>query len=378
MKLSRDGRLGIAILLALVLVTIAAVLQQNDEPGIDYLATSSSPSGTLALKLWLGELGYPSLDEPQPSFEPSPGIKTIFIIQPIIRVSEAEWRLLEEWIDQGGVLLLAGDNYATTEMLDRFDFSLTFLNPQIGELLPATPLLQSPAVTARVPLITDLALSTNRTDFVPLLSAGGHPVIVLLGHGRGRVILSSNPYPFSNKALKDEALAQVVLNLVAFTARGTVWFDDWHHGIQGAAIIGPGQWLRFTPGGHAILFAVGVVFLALLFQGRAFGRPIPLPHEIKRRGPLEHVTAIANLKRRAGHRAEVLQQYRQRLKRNLGRRYRLDPSLPDAEYAETLARYNPSVDKDALLHLLVRLSQGTAGEAGFVRLASEAARWIKD
>jgi hypothetical protein len=192
------------------------------------------------------------------------------------------------------------------------------------------------------------------------------------------VILSSNPYPFSNKALKDEALAQVVLNLVAFMARGTVWFDDWHHGIQGAAIIGPGQWLRFTPGGHALLFAMGVVFLALLFQGRAFGRPIPLPHEIKRRGPLEHVTAIANLKRRAGHRAEVLQQYRQRLKRSLGRRYRLDPSLPDAEYAETLARYNPSVDKDALLHLLAQLSQGTAGEAGFVRLASEAARWIKD
>ena len=85
MRLSRDGWLGIAILLALVLVITAAVLQQDNETSIDYLSSSSSPSGTLALKLWLKELGYSPLDDRQTSFEPSPGIKTIFIIQPIIQ-----------------------------------------------------------------------------------------------------------------------------------------------------------------------------------------------------------------------------------------------------------------------------------------------------
>lgn len=378
MRLSRDGWLGMGILLVLILVTIGAVLQQNREPDIDYLSSSSAPSGTLALKLWLGELGYTSQDDLQSAFEPSKNIDTIFIIQPIIPISEREWKLLDEWIEKGGVLVIAGDNYASSEMLDHFDFSFTFLESQAAQLSVSTPLLKSPTVTSQVPVTTDLALSSTRTDFVPLLSAEGHPVIASFEQGQGRVVISSTPYPFSNLALKNDVLAEVMLNIIALTPRGLVWFDDWHHGVQRAGIIGPGQWLRFTPGGHALLFSVGVIFAALLLQGRAFGRPIPLSHELKRRGPLEHVTAIANLKRKAGHRTEVLQQYHQRVKRHLGRRYRLDPSLPDAEYVNSLAQYNPSIDRQALLDLLKRLSQKAAGEAELVKLASAAARWIKD
>jgi hypothetical protein len=377
MRITRDAWLGISILLALILVISAAVLQQNNEPGIDYLSSSAAPSGALALKLWLAELGHPALESAAAVFEPAPGTDTIIMLQPLLPLSEAEWRRLDEWIDQGGLFILAGDNYATAEILGRFEFSLAFLDPAAEELVAASPLLKSPALPSSIPLVTDLALSTGRSDFIPLFIAKGQPVAVFFKHGRGQVMLSSNPYPFSNKALKEQALAGVVLNLVALGARGAVWFDDWHHGIQGAAVIGPGQWLRFTPGGHAILFTTAAVFLALLLRGAPFGRPIPLRHELKRRGPLEHVTAIANLKRRAGHRAEVLGQYHQNLKRHLGRRYRLDPSLPDAEFARLLGNYNPSIDTTALLGLLERLSQKHPAEADLVRTAAEAARWMK-
>ena len=37
-------------------------------------------------------------------------------------------------------------------------------------------------------------------------------------------------------------------------------------------IVGPQDWLRFTPAGHALLFTAVIVFLALLLQGRGFGR----------------------------------------------------------------------------------------------------------
>jgi len=170
------------------------------------------------------------------------------------------------------------------------------------------------------------------------------------------------------------------LNILALAGqKGLIWFDEWHHGFQQSrSVIGPGQWLQRTPGGHALLFVVGAIFLALLLQGRAFGRPIPLLHEIKRRGPLEHVTAIANLNRKAGHRNEVLKQYYQRVKRHLGQRYRLDPSLADAEYVSLLSQYNSSVDKDALLNLLKRLSQKNVSEGELLKLAIEAAHWIKE
>jgi hypothetical protein len=126
------------------------------------------------------------------------------------------------------------------------------------------------------------------------------------------------------------------------------------------------------------LFTVLIAFVGLLLQGKAFGRAVPMLNEIKRRGPLEHVTAIANLKRKAGHRAEVLQQYHQRVKRQLGGRYRLDPSMSDVDYVNALFVINPSINKDEVLDLLKRLSKKNIGEAELVKLASEAAKWMKD
>ena len=123
---------------------------------------------------------------------------------------------------------------------------------------------------------------------------------------------------------------------------------------------------------------VFVIFLALLFRGRGFGRPVPLPHELRRRGALEHVSAMANLSRLAGHRHSVLLRYHQQLKRTLGRRYRLDPTLPDAEYVAHLVLYNPAIDGQALLVLLSRLQQQKIGENEMVHIATEAAKWIKD
>jgi len=292
-------------------------------------------------------------------------------------VSANEWKLIDNWLERGGVLVIAGDSSQTADAMDHFDFSTVFLQKQAAELSVAAPLLKSPLFASKVPVKTDFALNTARTDFAPLLSVEGLPVIVSFEQGKGRVILSSTPYLFSNLALKDETTATLVLNILALAGqKGVIWFDEWHHGFQSEGIIGPGQWLQHTPGGHALLFVVGVIFVALLLQGRAFGRPIPLVHEIKRRSPLEHVTAIANLNRKAGHRNEVLKQYHQRVKRHLGQRYRLDPSLPDEEYASLLSQYNSSINKDEMLNLLKRLSQKNVSEGELLKLATEASQWI--
>jgi hypothetical protein len=144
----------------------------------------------------------------------------------------------------------------------------------------------------------------------------------------------------------------------------------------GEQILGPGAFSRSTPVGRALLFITFAVFMVLFLQGRGFGRPVPLPQEIKRRGALEHVTGIANLSRRAAHRSAVMIHYHDQLKRKLGHRYRLDPSLDDEQYVRTLAGYNPALDKDELLNLLKRLKRRDVNETEMVQLAGEAARWI--
>jgi len=377
MKLSRDGWLGAGTLVLLLVVTIATVLQQNHQVEIPYLSTSSAPYGTLALKLWMNELGFTQFEEVETVFQPPADITLMYILQPTVPIAKAEWKSLDDWVNAGGTLILAGDNFPTSDAINHFDFSWTYLETPATELSISSPLFHSPAVTTKIAAPADLALTSLRTDFVILLNSGKSPIMVSFKQGKGSIILCSVPYLFSNLALKNDAAAETILNLAALPHRkGQVWFDEWHHGFQSTQ--GPGEWLRHTPGGHAILFTVGVVFLALLLQGRAFGRPIPLAHEMKRRSPLEHVTAIANLNRKAGHRAEVLRHYHQRVKRQLGHRYRLDPTLADDEYVELLAQYNPNIDKNALQNLLSKLSQKSISEANLVTLASEAAQWIKE
>ena len=379
MRLSRDSWLAIGLVILLSVITVAAAYQQNKTQTIPYLSTSTAPNGALALKLWLAELGYQPLEESPTVFEPPQNVKLILILEPLLLVSEREWDQLDEWIERGGTLILAGDGLPAAYAFDHFDFSMKYLDEPSDSLSAAAPLLLSPPQSDPAPVASNLYLASTRTDFVPLLTVDGHPIIVSFEQGEGRVILSTTAYPFSNRGLKEEATATLALNLIALSAqKGRAWLDDWHHGIQTTAIVGPGQWLRRTSAGHALLFVAGVIFFALILQGRAFGRPIPLQNEIKRRGPLEHVTAVANLNRKAGHRADVLHQYHSWVKRHLGGRYRLDPSLPDEEYVTQLAKYNPALEKEKLLHLLQRLNQKNVSEAEMVKLAEEASKLISE
>lgn len=378
MTLARDTWLAIGLVLVLVLVTAAAALQSASLPEIPYLSSSSHPDGTLALSLWLADLGYDVLHETPAAFRLPEDTDLVLIIQPIIPISASDWQAIDDWVEAGGTLILAEESFLSSTR-SHYGFSLRPLDQAATQLTSQTPLLNSPPLMAAAPVRSNFYLAADRTDFVTHLAVDGRPVLVSFDQGRGRVILSATPHPFSNLALKEEANAALVLNLISLSVRrGSVWLDDWHHGVAGSGIVGPDQWLRSTPLGHALLFLAGAIFVALLLRGGRFGRPVPLPHEIKRRGPLEHITAIANLNRKAGHRDPVLQQYHQRLKRRLGRRYRLDPSLTDAQYVAALAAYNPSIDQTALLDLLKRLSQKNVSEGELVRLAAQAAAWIDE
>jgi len=378
-KLSRDTWLAIGILLVLVLVTSVAALQGTDESELPYLSTSSAPSGTRAMSLWLNDLGYQTADAFSLSFAPDSDVDIIFIIQPIYPITPNEWKLLDQWVLQGGTLILAGTNPVTNEALNHFEFYFSYLPQQANEISPALPILRSPVIESKIDLVSNIGIASNRTDYTPLITAKGMPIMLTFQQGVGRVILSSAPKAFTNVELKNEPTATLVLNLLAVAGeKGTVLFDEWHRGFRSEGVVGLSQWLQQTSGGHAILFTVFAIFIALIAQGRQFGRPIPLKHELKRRGPMEHVTAIANLNRKAGHIKEVARQYHNRLKRHFGQRYRLDPSMSDEEYVEALAGYNSDVDKEKLLRLLKRLTHPDVNEAELLNLSAEAAQWMSD
>lgn len=376
--LSLDLKLGIGIILLLVVITTLAALQRGTEETYPTLSSiSSAPDGALALKLWVQELKYNVDEEVLANFAPPEDASVLFMLEPQFP-TEADMTAVDTWVEGGGTLIAVGERYGMFSLIDHYKFYFNYLPNNDGSLSNETPLLDSPSALELNNTKVGIALGSERDDYVTLVSFQHQPVLVSFEQGKGRVILGTVTQAFTNAGLKQPGNPELVLNILALARnKGTVWFDEWHHGVQsGEQVLGPTEFLRRTPVGRALLFVTFAVFLAFFMQGRGFGRPVPLPQEIKRRGALEHVTGIANLSRRAAHRSAVMMQYHAQIKRKLGQRYRLDPGMDDEVYVNTLAGYNPSIDKNELLNLLKRLKRTKLSETEMVHLAVEAAKWI--
>ena len=411
----RDTLLVAGLLAVLALVTALAAARQTQQSTPPPLASfSNAPDGARALKLWLQDLGYTVRDDSPDPFAVPDTARLAFMLEPSTAVTASEWRVLDAWVADGGTLVLAGDGLGMQLATEHYTITLGYLSDPAGNLTAQMPLFASPPLAGAAPVQAQAFLSTRRTDAAPLLAAPvgqtapagpvAGPVVLGFAQGRGRVIVSAAPFAFTNAGLKLAGNPELALNLATVTgltagvannngtksngafgadaAGGVVWFDEWHHDVRpgndAAGIVGPEDWLRATPAGHALLFVAAMLFLALLLRGARFGRPVPLPRDTARRAPLEYITAMANLHRRAGQRRAALRHYHDQLKRRLGRRYRLDSGLRDAEYVTRLARLRPALDEAALRGLLQALSQPAVSEDTLVRLAGQAADWMKE
>jgi len=377
-KLPLNTKLGIGIVLLLVVVTVFAVVQQETGQEYPKLSTlSSAPNGARALKLWVDELGYAVNDKVLTTFAPPDDASILFMLEPLFP-TDAELETIDKWVEKGGTLIVIGDGYGMYSLIDHYDFSFNFPPDNSGTLGYAAPLLLSPRESVQSASGVRFIISSERDDYVTLMTYQSLPVLVSFEQGQGRVILGSITESFTNAGLKETGNPELVLNILALAQnKGTVWFDEWHHGVQNTdQISGPSEFLRATPVGRSLLFIAFVVFIVLFLQGRGFGRPVPLPQEIKRRGALEHVTGIANLSRRAAHHTAIMAHYHDQIKRKLGQRYRLDPGTDDEQYVNMLSSYNPLLDKKELLDLLKRLKQQNVSETEMVHLAVEASKWI--
>ncbi len=377
-RLSRDSWLALLLIVLFTAVTALAILQETlaAQQAPPLASFSSQPDGARVLWLYLEQLGVEARNPTLDNFTISSEYDVMLLLAPQTAVTPPEWQAIEGWVEQGGTLFLVGDDAFTNQALDHFGFRLSYTGDTETAVFPQTPLLAAPPLPADAALTTTYALQTNRDDFVThFATADGDPVVVSWVQGDGRILLSANPAPFTNVGLQDPANAGWVLGLLNTAGDPQViFFDEWHHGVRGAVVVTAGNWLQRTPGGRALLYVALVLFVGLLLQGRIFGRPLPMPHTLTRRAPLEYIAGIANLSRRAGHRTAVLQDYRHRLKRELGFRYRLNPTLPDEEFVARLAELDTAVNPQELLALLHQL-QTARSEHEMVQAAAAAASY---
>ena len=369
---------GLLVVALVALALLGAVLRAS--PAVpNHSAISAASEGASALAEWLVALNYDVVTAPQPRFEPPEADEVLLVLEPAQPFSDDEWVSLEQSLEvTGGRVVIVGDGLAANAVMARFGYTL---GPSAEPVEAVLPVFGAP-VFARA----DSAAATligRRADAAPLLVAGDAPVAVAFPIGKGSVTLATTIAAFTNQGLRDPDQARLTLNLVTSTRPTRVRFDEWHLGRRAvvgapeAEVIGPEAWLLRTAGGRAVLFTLVLLVVALWLRGRPFGRPVPPATELVRRTALEHVDALGQLSRRAGHRRAAADDYRQRLKRVIGQRYRIDPELPDVDFLARLKAVAPGATDGEFDRLLTRL-QETQDEAELVRLAHTAARRLNE
>lgn len=327
-------------LLALALV-VYMLRPEGGQIAYDVKRTSfrASPDGVAAFYRTIERLGRPVAPRMTPLVDADPIRGTIVLLEPTDVPSPREAGALLAWVRDGGVLIYA-PRYV--EML--FDADLPGSHPLLDSLglavrkLPLLPAededaarsvswavhpltdgLPGATIPARVlrpralpalPTTTLLRLSAERAPErpgrrrrfdSPLDSAAG-AVAAEIPLGAGRILAFADAAPLSNANAGDDPLAALAVRAaVAYTPAGdTVFFDEFHHGVHGmgspasAAV----EFFFGNPKGRALFHLGLVAFLAVAAAGVRLGLPADPPKD-ERRSPLEHVSALGALYRKA-------------------------------------------------------------------------------
>jgi hypothetical protein len=193
----------------------------------------------------------------------------------------------------------------------------------------------SPSPPATGPKVV-AAASTVSSSPAPVvhLSNGENALLVDYPHGKGRIVLLSDPYIFSNGGISLEDNLQLALNTLT-SAGGLIAFDEYHQG-QGVT---HNAFVSYFSGTPVLAFCGQIVLLIMLVlwtRGRRFARPVPLP-QVDRRSKLEFVASMAELQERAKAFDLAIENIYSRIRRVLARYAGVDYNSPRQEIANRVA-----------------------------------------
>ena len=153
-------------------------------------------------------------------------------------------------------------------------------------------------------------------------------------HGKGRIVLLSDPYIVANNGINRADNLQLAINVIMGPG-GLAAFDEFHQGhayTQNALL----QYFEGTPV-LAICGQLALIGLAIIWsRGTRFARPLPLP-QVDRRSSLEFVASMAELQQRAKAHDLALENIYARVRRVLVRHAGVNNSSPRSEIAARVA-----------------------------------------
>jgi hypothetical protein len=374
----REWILLLGLLGLLIALTVLTVQGQPDDE-TDTLTGSTYANGrggARAFYLWLEALDY-EVERYEPGEFTLERVDGVFwLISPLEFVTEEDAVALRDWVEDGGILVVADATIFTLD--DAFGLEDGDANGTDSTLYPTVPWLKTGEGRYR---------SWERYELpegaTPLLAdAEGAVGAFFMPYGNGQFWTFPTSQPFTNLALRDANESAFVESLLAqLPSDSTHYFDEYHHGFGSNFALNLDRGLLYqmvrTPWGWGILYAVGIGAMWLILRGRRFGRAIPLPNEHLRREAGEYVQGLAWLYRRARLRAPIQRHYHQGLKRSVTQRYRLPLTQDDSAFLSALARVRPDVDIQGLARHLRALQSRVNNERQLQALAEAHQMWVQ-
>ncbi|MEK6279811.1 MAG: DUF4350 domain-containing protein [Acidobacteriota bacterium] len=166
------------------------------------------------------------------------------------------------------------------------------------------------------------------------LTAAGNVLLLDYAHGKGRIVLLSDPFMVANGGIGLNDNLQLAINLLS-NSDGMTAFDEFHQG-RGITRNAFASYFSGTPV-LAICGQIALLIILMLWtRGRRFARPLPLPH-VDRRSSLEFVASMAELQQRAAAFDLAIENVYSRTRRVLARYAAVDYNSPRSEIAKRVA-----------------------------------------
>jgi len=177
-------------------------------------------------------------------------------------------------------------------------------------------------------------------------------------HGKGRIVLLSDPYLVANNGINRADNLQLAINVVVGTG-GVIAFDEFHQG-RGST---HNALIRYFDGTPILAICAQLMLIAVAIvwsRGTRFGRPLPLP-QVDRRSSLEFVASMAELQQRAKAHDLALENIYTRVRRVLVRHAGLNQNSTRAAIAARIAVRSKMNEKQ--LESLMRSCEDTINGA---------------
>jgi len=347
MKIERSDRRLLIWAGAFMLIVMLALtfLSQDEEESSIPSTYSAQRSGAKAAFLLLQQAGYKVQRwEQTPTTLPSnPAHTVLVLVSPFRAPTSDEKNALQTYLDRGGKVLVTGRS-ASIYVPQAETENEPAISPVAKEYQPQllTPLTRGGAIQ----MSPGAYWKGPATSSLAHYSDGDRPIVVSYKAGLGEVIWWGASTPLTNAAIAKSGNMALLLNSLGQPDEVQVYWDEYFHGEQSSLI-------RYA-GDPPLLFGLLqtlLVFLALLFTFSRRNGPIhPLPQP-SRLSPLEFISTLGKLYRRANAVHSALAIPYARFRAQAARQLGINQDVPADDLARALKNRMRYKD-DSLAELL--------------------------